>query len=182
MQGRILFGCFVLGVALMASAESNPPAKPGSVRLILSEVQAGAMQAQQYCTLVFADRHFHYERASLHHGKDLERRIYEGEFSEPDWNVLTGILDSKDFRDLNVPRGVAPLIMQDSHVYTISVARDKHFQNMEFLDNRSRKPYESQLKPLLGWWKSFRGGHRVESKAAPDTRCSLDSEHTVFSQ
>jgi len=182
MQGRILFVCFVLGVVLAASAESNRPAKPASVRLMLSEVQAGATQAQQYCTLVFADRHFHYERASLHHGKDLERKIYEGEFSESDWNALAGILDSKDFRKLNVPRGVAPLIMQDSHVYTISVARDTNFQNMEFLDNKSRKPYEPQLKPLLVWWKSFRGGHMAESKATPDVRCSLDSEHTVFSQ
>ena len=182
MQGRILFVCFVLGVVLAASAESNPPAKPASVRLMLSEVQAGAMQAQQYCTVVFADRHFHYERASLHHGKDLERRIYEGELSESDWSALAGILDSKELRELNVPRGVAPLVMQDSHVYTISVARDTNFQNMEFLDNKSRKPYESQLKPLLEWWKSFRGGHKAESKAAPDARCSLDSEHTVFSQ
>jgi hypothetical protein len=169
-------------VVLAAGAESNPTAKPASVRLVLSEVQAGAMQAQQYCTLVFADRHFHHERASLHHGKDLERKVYEGEFSESDWNELAKILDSKEFRGLNVPREVAPLVMQDSHVYIISVARENNFQNMEFLDNKSRKPYDLQLKPLLVWWKSFRGGHKAESKTAPDTRCSLDSEHTVFSQ
>lgn len=149
---------------------------------MLSEVQAGAMQAQQYCTVVFADHRFHYERASLHHGKDMERKIYEGEFSEADWNALSGILENKEFRDLNVPREVAPLVMQDSHVYTISVARDAHFQNMEFLNNKSRKPYESRLKPLLEWWKSFRGGHLPESKAPPDANCSLDSEHAVFSQ
>ena len=182
MQGQLLFVCFLLGTVLAARAESNPPVTPPSVLLMLSEVQAGAMQAQQYCTLVFADRHFHYERASLHHGKDLDRRIYEGGISESDWSTLAGILDSKDFRELNVPRGVAPLIMQDSHVYTISVARDTKFQNMEFLDNKSRKPYESQLKPLLEWWKSFRSGRKAESKAAPDARCSLDNEHTVFSQ
>jgi hypothetical protein len=182
MQGRILFGCFLLSLGLAAVAESNPPAKPVSVRLMVSEVQAGATQAQQYCTLVFADRHFHHERASLHHGKDLERKVYEGEFSESDWNELAGILDSKDFRELNVPRGVAPLIMQDSHVYTISVARETNFQNMEFLDNKSRKPYELQLKPLLVWWTSFRGGHKTESKVTPDARCLLNSEHAVFSQ
>ena len=181
MQRRILFFCFVLGMVLAASAESNPSAKPAAVRLMLSEVQAGAMQAQQYCTLVFADRRFHYERASLHHGKDLDRKVYEGEFSEADWNALSGILENKEFRELNVPREVPPLVMQDSHVYTISVARDTKFQNMEFLDNKSRKPYESRLNPLLKWWKSFRG-HLTESKAPPDARCALDSTHAVFSQ
>jgi len=58
---------------------------------------------------------------------------------------------------------------------TISVAREAKYQNMEFLDNKSRKPYESQLKPLLGWWKAFRGGHMAESSAPPDSRCSLNS-------
>jgi len=53
---------------------------------------------------------------------------------------------------------------------------------MEFVDNKSRKPYESQLKPLLQWWKSFRGKRMVESKMDPDAKCSLDSSHAVFSQ
>jgi len=72
--------------------------------------------------------------------------------------------------------------MEDVHTFTISVARGSKFQNMEFLDNKSRKPYESQLKPLLRWWKSFRGGRMVESKARPDEKCSLDSTHGVYSQ
>jgi hypothetical protein len=62
------------------------------------------------------------------------------------------------------------------------VARDNKYQNMEFLDKKSRKPYESQLKPLLSWWKTLRGGHMVESKAEPNPQCSLDSTHPIFSQ
>src|SRR2546421_4568686 len=30
------------------------------------------------------------------------------------------------------------------------------FQNMEFINDSSRKPYDSQLKPLFHFWKSMR--------------------------
>ena len=173
--------CFVLGIGIAATAGPNEVAKGAPVRLLLSEVQAGTMASEHYCALVFADRHFHYERAIRKTGKDRDRKVYEGEFSEAEWNALGGILDSKEFRDLNVPQGVTPLMIEDAHTFTISIARDTKFQNMEFLDNKSRKPYESQLKPLLGWWKSFRGEHLLKSEAPPDARCSLDSTHAVFS-
>jgi hypothetical protein len=70
--------------------------------------------------------------------------------------------------------------MEDVHAYYISVAREKKFQNMEFLNNQSRKPYESQLKPLLQWWKRLRNAHMPESNAPPESRCVLDSTHAVF--
>jgi hypothetical protein len=177
--------CCVLGIGLaaaVAAAAPNETPKGASLRLLLSEVQPGAMASEQYCTLVFADRHFHSEKATRKLGKDRERRVYEGVLSEADWNALAGILDSKEFRELNIPQSVSPLVIRDAHTVTISVARDANFQNMEFLDNKSRKPYEVQLNPLLKWWKSFRSGHNAESKNAPDANCSLDSTHALFSQ
>ena len=182
MRRQILSVWFTLTMMLGATAASDLPNRSASVRLLLSEVQPGAMQVQQYCTVVFADRRFHYERASIHNGKDMERKVYEGEFSDSDWNTLGEILDNTAFREVNVPREVAPAITQDAHVYTISVARNAHFQNMEFLDKKSLKPYQTQVKPLLDWWKSFRGRRLVESKVPVDAHCSLNSEHTVFSQ
>src|SRR5258708_27465169 len=168
-----------LGAALMGQ---NETAKSATVRLQLNEVQPGMMAYEQYCPGVCGDRHFHSEKASRSRGKDTDRKVYEGTLSEADWNALAGIIDSEGFRKLNVPQTVPPLVIQDAHTVTISVARDAKFQNMEFLDNKSRKPYESQLKPLLQWWKSFRGERTAESKAAPDARCALDSTHAVFSQ
>jgi len=142
----------------------------------------GSIVSEQYCALVFTDRHFHYETASRKSGKDRDRRVYEGELSEADWDALTGILDGKEFQDLNVQPETPPAIITDSHSLTISVARGTKFQNMEFLNDKSRKPFESQLRPLLRWWKSFRGSRKAESKAQPDPRCSLDNSHPVFSQ
>ena len=181
MLRKVLIVVNVLG-AVLACAAPDPPAKASPIRLFLSESQAGATQVQQYCAVVFADRRFHYERASIHHGKDVDRKVYEGEFSEADWNALGGVLDASDFRALNVPREVAPLVMQDSHVYTISVAREAHFQNMEFLDEKSLRPYEAQVKPLLEWWKSFRGHRMSQSRVPADAHCLPDNIHTVFSQ
>jgi hypothetical protein len=182
MIRRIAILCGVLGIGLTAVAGPDETAKDMPIRLLLSEVQAGSMASEQYCTLVFADRRFHYEKASRKMGQDRDRKVYEGELSQADWDALTGILDSKEFRDLNVPLGVPPLVLEDTHAFTISVARGSKFQNMEFLDNKSRKPYDSQLKPLLQWWKSVRRERMVESKALPDARCSLDSTHAIYSR
>ena len=177
----ILCGVLAIGLAVTLVAQSEAP-KSAAIRLQLNEVQAGSMAAEQYCTVVFADRRFHSEKASRNRGKDTDRKVYEGTLSEADWNALAGIIDSDGFRALSVPQTVPPLVIQDAHTVTISVARDAKFQNMEFLDNKSRRPYDSQLKPLLRWWKSFRGERTAESKAAPDARCALDSTHAVFSQ
>jgi hypothetical protein len=182
MTRQMAILCGILGIGLAAVAGPNEAAKGGVARLLLNEVQAGTMASEQYCTLVFADRHFHSEKANRKLGKDRDRKVYEGELSEADWNALGEIIDSKGFRELNVPQGVPPLVIQDVHSYTISVARDIKFQNMEFLNNKSRKPYESQLNPLLKWWKSFRDTHKAESNAPPDDRCSLDNTHAIFSQ
>jgi hypothetical protein len=160
---------------------SNQPASNASLRLLLSEVQAGTMASEHYCTLVFADRRFHAEKATRKMGKDRDRKVYEGELPEGDWDALAAILDRRELKDLNVPQAVSPLVIQDVHSYTISVARGTKFQNLEFLDNKSRRPYESQLRPLLDWWKSFRHAHTVVSEAPPDDRCALDSTHAVFS-
>src|SRR5437667_4301364 len=129
--------CAVLGLVMMMTADSNRAAHDGApIRLLLSEVQAGTMASEQYCTLVFANRHFHSEKATRKMGKDRDRKVYEGELSEADWNALGGILDNKGFRDLNVERTVSPLVIEDAHTYTISVARETKYQNMEFLDNK----------------------------------------------
>jgi hypothetical protein len=153
-----------------------------SLKLVINEVLPGAMSSQQYCTLVFADHTFHSEKANIKSAKDTERKIYEGPLSDSQWNELTAIIDNPQFRDLKIPRTVPPLIMQDTHPYTISVARDKDFQNMEFLDSKSLKPYESQIKPLLQWWKALRGQHMSDSKAAANPRCALDNTHAIYSQ
>jgi hypothetical protein len=182
MKYYIAVLCGVVGIGLSVAAGQSEATKNPGVRLQINEVQAGSMASEQYCTVIFSDRRFHTEKASRSRGKDTDRKVYEGTLSEADWTALGGIIDSDRFRALNVPEGIPPLVIQDAHTITISVARDAKFQNMEFLDNKSRQPYNPQLKPLLQWWKSFRGARLPESHAAPDARCSLDSTHAVFSQ
>ncbi|MBI3474816.1 MAG: hypothetical protein HY010_03735 [Acidobacteria bacterium] len=177
---NIILG-FVLGAGL-AAASDQPPASASLLRLLLSEVQAGTMASEQYCALVFADRRIHFEKATRKMGKDKDRKVYESQLSEGDWNALNTILDDKGLRELRLPQGVPPLVIEDAHTIAISISRDTKYQNMEFLDNKSRKPYEARLKPLLGWWKSQRSGHMTASTAAPDPKCSLDNAHGVFSQ
>jgi hypothetical protein len=173
---------FLLGFGLTATNGSSQPPAQAPLKIFLNEVQPGVMSAPQYCTLVFNDRHFHTEKADIKQGRDFNRKVYEAQLSDADWSALIAIIDSQGFRDLKVPRSVPPLVMQDTHPYTISVARDKNFQNMEFLDNKSLRPYESQVKPLLQWWKSFRGRRAPESSSPPNPRCALDKTHSIFAQ
>jgi hypothetical protein len=173
---------FLLLLGLTATAGSGQAPANAALKIFLNEVQPGVMSAPQYCTLVFADHRFHSEKADIKQGRDTNRKMYEGQLSDSDWNTLVAVIDSPGFRDLKVPQTVPPLVMQDTHPYTISVARDHNFQNMEFLDNKSLKPYESQVKPLLQWWKSFRGRRTPESGAPADARCALDKTHAIFSQ
>jgi hypothetical protein len=170
----------LLLLPLTTIAGSGQASQQPSIRLLLSEVQPGAMSADQYCTLVFADHRFHSEKASRHHGQDTDRKIYEGALSDDEWNTLGGILDNKELRELKVPQSVPPLVMQDTHPYTISIARDGNYQNMEFLTSKSLKPYEPQVKPLLQWWKSLRGRRMPPSNTPANARCSLDSSHGIF--
>jgi len=173
---------FLLALGLTATADSGQAPTNAPLKMFLNEVQPGVMSAPQYCTLVFADRRFHSEKADIKQGSDTGRKIYEGQLSDSDWNALIAVVDSPGLRDLKVPQTVPPLVMQDTHPYTISIARDKDFQNMEFLDNKSLKPYQSQVKPLLQWWKSFRGQRIPESSAPADPRCALDKTHAIFNQ
>ena len=173
---------FLLGLALTATAGSGQQPTHAALRVFLNEVQPGVMSAPQYCTLVFSDHRFHSERADIKHGHDSDRKVYEGQLSDADWNALVAIIDSQEFRDLKVPGFVPPPVMQDTHPYTISVARDHNYQNMEFLDSKSLKPYEPQVKPLLQWWKSVRGRRLPESNATAAEKCSLDSTHAIFTQ
>ncbi len=181
MTRLIMASWVVLGIGLAVGGAPREPTKAPALRLFLSEVQPGTMSSEHYCLLVFSDRTFHAEKASRKTGKDRDRKVYEGQLSDSDWSALGEILDSKAFRDLDVPPGVPPLVMEDTHPYTISVARGTKFQNMEFLDNKSRKPYDSQLRPLFQWWKSLRGAHMPASEAPADIRCALNRDQAIFS-
>jgi len=181
MAARMTILTVVLGIGLIANAGPHEPAKPTALRLLLSELQPGALSSEQHCMLVFDDHSFHAEKVHrTNGGKDQERKVYEGQLSGADWNALTAIVDTKQFRELRVPPSVPALVVHDSHPYTISVARQDKFQNMEFLTKESLKPYESELKPLLRWWKSWRGTPMPESEAPADSRCSLTNANAIF--
>jgi hypothetical protein len=180
MKLPITIVCILLVISLAGNAGSDRPTKGAALRVLLSEVQPGALGSDQYCMLVFDDHHFHAEKAHRKMGKDQERKVYQGQLSDTDWNALIAIVDAKKFRELHVPPSMKTLVVQDSHPYTISVSRQDGFQNMEFLTKESLKPYESELKPLLQWWKSSRNLHIAESNTNVDSRCSLSDVTGIF--
>jgi len=174
---RLTLESWLIAAVALAQHSDGP-----AFRLVLTEVRPGNMATQLRCTLVLRDHHFHHETASITPNRDSERKVYEGELSDGEWSALNAILDGKSLRDLNVPRAFAPPVMQDVHILNISVGRESKFQNLEFLNDKSRKPYDSELKPLLQWWKSFNHRHMTESHAAPNSQCAPNQNNTLFAQ
>jgi hypothetical protein len=170
----------LLGISLIGNAGSDQAATGNVLRFMMSEVQPSLAGSEQYCMLVFDDHHFHVEKAHRARGKDRERKVYEGRLSDADWDTLTAIIDSQQFRELHVPPSEPILVVHDSHPYSIGVARQQGFQNMEFLTKESLKPYQSEMKPLLRWWKSARDVRTLESGAPVDSRCSLSDAGAIF--
>lgn len=170
-----------LGPIPAVAADAGTATPP--FRLLISEVQPGSLAEEQRCTLIFPDHRFHHEVAARKRGRDITRKVYEGMLSTAEWDTVSEALERKDFRDLSVPATVAPLVMQDLHMYTIIVARDGNYQNMEFLNDKSRKAYDFQLRPLLQWWKAFCAFRRQASEASPNSRCLLNENNgMIFAQ
>jgi hypothetical protein len=175
----ILFPCVLLVSGLSLAQQTAPAAAP--FRLLFSEVIYGTMASEQRCALIFSDRRFHLERANRRRGQDVSRKVYEGELSASEWNTLSEILDDKEFRELAMPTAMSSPVVEDLHVIAISVWRDGKFQNLEYLNNRSRKPYDPTLRPLLQWWKNLGGRKMTQSQAPVDTHCALEgSDNTIF--
>jgi len=172
--------CALLAIGLAAYGGATAATQKPSLRLLFLEVQPGALSSEQFCMLVFDDHQFHLERAQAAKGNAEERKIYQGQLSDSDWQTLTAILDAKSLRELRVPPATSALVVPDSHPYTISVARKGGFQNMEFVNRQTLKPYASQLKPLLDWWKTMRKIRLPESGATADPRCALNDANAVF--
>ena len=165
---------------LFAFGSFDDPPTP-RLRVLISEIRPGKMSTEQRCLLVFEDHSFHHELAIRRQGRDLDRRVSDGKLSDPDWDTLTSIIDRDDFKSLKPPATVAPLVIQDLHAVTIDVSRGGSFQNLEFLTDKDRKPYDGQVKPLLQWWKSVMGGHAAAS-GTPDKRCTLENTRAVIAQ
>jgi len=59
----------VLVITAAAAFARDQAADPASLRLLFSEVQAGTMASEHYCTLVLANRLYHFEKANRKMGK-----------------------------------------------------------------------------------------------------------------
>jgi hypothetical protein len=175
-----MLAAVLLGIGFLGQPAAHAPSSPAPLRVLLSEVELGRMASEHHCMLVFDDHHFHREVSHRKAGKDRDRMVYEGQLKDADWNALVEILDAKQLRELQVPASTPALVVQDPHTFTISIARQNGFQNMEFLTKDSLKPYETELNPLLKWWKVSRNTHLAESEAPVDSRCSLTSANAIF--
>jgi hypothetical protein len=153
----------LLPLLLPAAAQQKDPQKQGPPLLArISEVKPGVLTADHRCVLILPKR-----------AKDLTRKVYEGEFSQAEWDQVLAILGDKDLKALSVPATRGVLVVEDMDLLTVNIWRDPGYQTLEFLTKRDRAPYERTLKPLLSWWKDFAKRGLSESNARVDDSCAL---------
>src|SRR5512138_2049663 len=101
MKRLLLFAAllFLTFVAANAGDEKKAPAIVARV----SEVKPGSVTTDHRCVLILPDHRFHLERATRKRDKDLMRKVYEGQLTQPEWDELIGILNAADFKALAVP-------------------------------------------------------------------------------
>jgi len=171
----------LLLLLVVAAAGAGDEKKETAVVLRISQVKPWGLTTDHRCVLVLPDHRFHLERATRKRDKDLVRKVYEGEFTEPQWQQLTGILNLEDLKSLAVPSTRGVLVVEDMDLITINIWRGPGYQSMEFLTKRDRAPYERTLKPLLEWWKQIAKRDLQESKtAAASPYCALSGNDNMI--
>jgi hypothetical protein len=171
---------FAIALLLLGSLSAQQPAAVPAYYFRLSEVKYGSMAAEQRCVVVAPDRKFHFEHANRKQGRDLTRKVYEGELSPAEWDAFLRMIEAKDFRELKVQPQMRSPIVENLDLVQISAWRDKGYQNLEFLDKKARAPYEATLKPVLAWWKEFSSRKLNASSAAASKYCAMESNDNVL--
>jgi hypothetical protein len=178
---RRALGLTLLTLFLPAAAQQKAPvAKKPTLLARISQIKPGSVTTDHRCVLILPDHRFHLERATRKRAKDLMRKVYEGEFSQAEWDQLMGVLAAPDLKALTVPSTRGVLVVEDMDLITIAIWRDPGYQSMEFLTKRDRAPYERTLKPLLEWWKGFAKQGLKESNAPVSPYCALSSNDMIF--
>jgi hypothetical protein len=105
------------------------------------------------CVLVYPDGKYRLERSfQPSTGGALDMRVYLDQLPEADLKQLQAALDDHDFQGIHTPERHGGII-QDLDQLTVTVPRERAFQNIDFENAGQRKPYEKSLKPLLNWMK-----------------------------
>lgn len=123
----------------------------------------------QVCVLLRRDGQFHLEVE-----KRNRTRVFEGALSEAKMQELQTLINDPTLRQLTEKQIVAPtgaIMLDELHV---DIFRGDHWQDLFFVDDSSRQPFEHSIAPLVRWLRALpKEPHREISEDMGKNDCQL---------
>ena len=123
----------------------------------------------QACVLLRRDGQFH-----LEHERGSRTKIFEGVLSQPKMQEVQTLINDPMLRQLTEKQIVAPtgaIMLDELHV---DIFRGDRWQDLFFVDDSSRRPFEHSIAPLVRWLQALRKEpHREISEEEGKNDCQL---------
>jgi hypothetical protein len=101
---------------------------------------------EDVCMLVSTDGHYHLERVVATHP-----RVFEGTLASPALTELEPLLTANQLADLKQSQIESTSTGGDIDQVMLTIPRPKGWQTLTFPNPRSRKPFRSEIDPILQW-------------------------------
>jgi hypothetical protein len=115
----------------------------GSPYLVRMERQT---RQENVCILVQKDGHYHLERVAAG-----QPRVFEGTLESPTLAELEPLLTANQLVDLKQSQIETTPPGEDIDQVMITISRPKGWQTLTFSSGKSRKPFKSEIDPILRW-------------------------------
>lgn len=120
---------------------------------------------EDVCMLVLSDGRYHLERVAAGHP-----RIFEGTLASPALTELQPLLTANRLVDLQQGQIESTVAGADIDQVMLTIPRAKGWQTLTFPNPKSRKPFRSELDPILKWLDVNKQQQDLIAGAA-STRC-----------
>lgn len=131
-----LFSILVLAGVCQSQAASN-------LYLVRMERQT---REEDVCMLVLTDGRYHLERVAAAHP-----RVFEGKLASPALAELEPLLAARQLVDLKQSQIESAATGEDIDQVMLTIPRPTGWQTLTFPNPRSRKPFRSEIEPILKW-------------------------------
>jgi hypothetical protein len=161
MIARVFLPLVVL-FSLIASLPSWSQTASTSPYLMRVEHQT---RDENVCMLVLKDGRYHLERTAAGHV-----RVFEGALEQPTFAELDPLLDAPKLAELKQSDIPASPSGDEVDQMMLTVPRAAGWQSLTFPSSKSRKPFKSEIDPILRWLDKNKQQQNPIANAMP-TRC-----------
>jgi hypothetical protein len=104
--------------------------------------------------LVYPDGRYRLEKSFQNTSdRSIYGKVYLDTLPEPKINELQANLDDDKLQKINTGPLRSGGIIRDMDPFIVSIPREHEVQNIAFMNDTERRPFDKELKPLQAWLK-----------------------------